>query len=63
MIHNLEIGFMVPPLGLNLLVAMTAFKQNMSDLTRAVVPYVVLMVIGLAIIVAFPQLTMLLVKH
>jgi hypothetical protein len=27
MILNLEIGFLTPPVGLNLIVAMTAFKQ------------------------------------
>ena len=63
MIHNLEIGFLLPPLGLNLLVAMTAFKQSMTELTRAALPFVFLMILGLVIIVAFPQLTMVFIKH
>ncbi len=38
MILNLEIGYLTPPVGLNLIVAMTAFKQldqQRADLGRA----------------------------
>lgn len=63
MIHNLEIGFLLPPLGINLLVAMTAFKQKMGDLTKAALPFVALMIIGLAIIIEFPSLTLYFVKR
>jgi C4-dicarboxylate transporter DctM subunit len=62
MIHNLEIGFLVPPLGMNLLVAMTAFKQRLGDLALAAVPWIVLMVIGLAIIIWQPGIAMYLVN-
>ncbi len=63
MIHNLEIGYLLPPMGMNLLIAMTAFKQKMSDLTVAAVPFLLLMVVGLAILVAFPWITLVLVRH
>jgi len=63
MIHNLEIGYLLPPMGINLLIAMTAFKQKMSDLTVAAVPFVLLMVAGLAILVAFPWITLVLIRH
>ncbi len=62
MIHNLEIGYLIPPLGINLLIAMTAFKQKMSDLSVAALPFLALMVLGLAILVAFPWITMVLVR-
>ena len=32
MILNLEIGYLTPPVGLNLIVAMSAFKQNFGVL-------------------------------
>lgn len=63
MIHNLEIGFLLPPLGINLLIAMTAFKRKMGELSLAAVPFLVLMVIGLALLVAFPWITLVLVQH
>jgi len=50
-------------MGINLLIAMTAFKQKMSDLTVAAVPFVLLMVAGLAILVAFPWITLVLIRH
>jgi len=63
MIHNLEIGYLLPPMGMNLLIAMTAFKQKMSELTVAAVPFLLLMVVGLAILVAFPWITLVLIRH
>ena len=62
MIHNLEIGYLIPPLGINLLIAMTAFKQKMSDLSLAALPFLALMVLGLVILVTFPWITMVLVR-
>jgi C4-dicarboxylate transporter DctM subunit len=43
MILNLEIGFLTPPVGLNLIVAMSAFKQPFGLLCQAALPFVVLM--------------------
>ena len=63
MIHNLEIGFLVPPLGMNLLVAMGAFKQKLGDLAIAALPWLLLMVVGLAIIVWQPGIAMYLVHR
>ena len=62
MIHNLEIGYLLPPLGINLLIAMTAFKQKMGVLSLAAVPFLVLMVIGLALLVIFPWITLVMVR-
>ena len=42
MILNLEIGILTPPLGLNLIVAMTAFKENFGVVCRAAIPFVLL---------------------
>ena len=41
MILNLEIGFLTPPVGLNLIVAMSAFKQPFGLLVRSALPYIV----------------------
>ena len=62
MIHNLEIGYLLPPLGINLLIAMTAFKQKLGELTIAAAPFLVLMVVGLALLVIFPWITLVMVR-
>lgn len=63
MIVNLEIGFLTPPVGLNLLVAMSTFKQKFGELIIAAMPFVVLMLGCLALIVWQPWISMTLVAH
>ena len=64
MILNLEIGFLTPPVGLNLIVAMSAFKQPFGLLIKAAVPYVFLMIGCLACVIWQPWIAMALVgKH
>lgn len=63
MIVNLEIGFLTPPVGLNLIVAMIAFKEPFGRIVRAVLPFLVIMLIGLALIVTFPQIALLPIQH
>ncbi len=58
MILNLEIGYLTPPVGLNLLVAMSAFKQNFGTLVRAAVPFIVLMLICLGLVIWQPWIGM-----
>ena len=62
MILNLEIGFLTPPVGLNLVVAMSAFKQPFGLLVNSAVPYIVLMLACLAVIVWQPWIAMYLVN-
>jgi C4-dicarboxylate transporter DctM subunit len=62
MILNLEIGYLTPPVGLNLIVAMTAFKQPFGLLARAAMPYIALMLGCLALVVLIPDIAMALVK-
>ena len=58
MILNLEIGFLTPPVGLNLIVAMSAFKQPFGLLCRAAVPFICIMLVGLALVVWQPWIAM-----
>ena len=57
MIVNLEIGFLTPPVGLNLLVAMSTFKQKFGELVLAAVPFIVLMLGCLALIAWQPWIS------
>ena len=54
MIINLEIGFLTPPMGLNLLVAMSAFKQKFFELVASAIPFILLLTVSLAIIIWQP---------
>jgi C4-dicarboxylate transporter, DctM subunit len=57
---NMEIGMVTPPVGLNLMVAKTITHQSFSDVTRSVLPFMVVMLIGLALITYVPPLSTLL---
>ncbi len=60
MVVNLEIGYLTPPLGLNLIVAMGVLQEQFWDICRAVLPFVALMLAGLMIIAFYPPLSTLL---
>ena len=61
MILNLEIGYLTPPVGLNLIVAMSAFKQPFGLLIKAAVPFILIMLVCLALVVWQPWIAMYLV--
>ena len=58
MILNLEIGYLTPPVGLNLIVAMSAFKQPFGRLCIAAIPFIVLMMFCLALVIWQPWIAM-----
>lgn len=58
MIVNLEIGYLTPPIGINLFVASGIFKEPITDVIKAVAPFLLVMLVGLAIITAFPQISL-----
>lgn len=58
MIVNLEIGLLTPPVGLNLIVAMSAFKEKFGLLVRAALPFIALMVLALALISWLPEISL-----
>lgn len=62
MIVNLEIGLLTPPVGINLLVAMGNFKQSFGAVVSAALPFIAIMIIGLAIISSWPQLSLFLIR-
>jgi len=58
MIVNLGIGYLTPPLGLNLIVAMAAFKEGFWTVTKAVLPFIGLMFAGLMLIAFVPEIAL-----
>lgn len=59
MIVTLSIGFITPPLGVNLFVGSGISGISMPALVRAVVPFFFIMLASLAVIAIVPQLTLL----
>lgn len=57
---NLEIGYMTPPLGLNLFLSHLRFKKSLFSVYRAVMPFFTLLIVVLLLITYFPQLSLLL---
>ncbi|RME25574.1 MAG: TRAP transporter large permease subunit [Deltaproteobacteria bacterium] len=49
-IVNLEIGYMTPPMGINLFVASTVFKRSVVDVIKAVLPFLLIMLFCLVVI-------------
>lgn len=55
---NLEIGYITPPVGLNLFVAIAAFKSSISEVCRSVFPFIGIILLGLVLITAVPALSL-----
>ncbi len=55
---NLEIGYLMPPMGLNLFIAGFRFNRPVPDLYKMVLPFIGLFVVALMIITYVPQITL-----
>lgn len=55
-----QIAYMTPPFGYNLFLmrAMAPPEITLSDIYRSIVPFVIVMIIGLAIVMRFPQIAL-----
>ncbi len=54
---NLEIGYLLPPAGLNLFIAAFRFRRPITELYRAVVPFILVMIVALLMVTYIPKLT------
>ena len=54
---NMELGFLCPPVGLNLLLSSYRFNKPMSEITRATFPMLLVLLVGVLLITYFPPLT------
>ena len=55
---NMEVGLCHPPVGLNLYVASGISKLGITELTKAVLPWLLTMVVFLVIVTYWPELTL-----
>jgi tripartite ATP-independent transporter DctM subunit len=56
---NLEIGYITPPVGINLFISSFRFNKPVLELYKVSIPYLILMLIALIIITYIPWLTLL----
>ena len=57
-IVNLELGYLTPPMGINLFVSSTVFERPVVDVIRSVIPFLLLMLFCLAVIAFVPWLSL-----
>ncbi len=55
MICNLAVGYVTPPLGVNLFVASHISNESIERITRALIPFIIAMLIAIIIIILVPQ--------
>jgi len=58
MLANLQIGYFTPPVGMDLFIASYRFNKPVLELTRACLPFFVLMALALAVITWWPGLSL-----
>jgi C4-dicarboxylate transporter DctM subunit len=59
---NLELGYLTPPIGMNLCLSAYRFKQPMTAVYRATLPVYIILLAGVLLITYVPELTTLPVK-
>ncbi|MFM7533482.1 MAG: TRAP transporter large permease [Rubrivivax sp.] len=62
MLVNIEIGYLTPPMGLNLIVAAVAFRATFAECCKAVLPFILILLGGLLVVTLWPGLSLALVR-
>lgn len=62
MVVNSAIGMLTPPVGINLLVAGNIAKLQNTEIERAVIPFLVIMIVDLLLITYIPEISLFLVN-
>ncbi|MDY3869523.1 MAG: TRAP transporter large permease [Pyramidobacter sp.] len=58
MVVNLAVGFITPPLGVNLFVTCGIAKMSLEDVVKAIVPWLIAMLAALGLLTAFPCISL-----
>jgi C4-dicarboxylate transporter, DctM subunit len=56
-IVNLEIGYLTPPVGLNLFVGSNLFDRSIGHVIKAVLPFIAAMLVGLGVVTYVPAIS------
>ncbi len=60
---NLEIGYSMPPVGLNLIISCIRFEKPVVQLYRACLPFIIMMILALLVITYMPWMSLVLIEH
>ena len=60
---NCELGFLTPPVGVNLFVASNIAKVSIEKLSKAVIPFIIALFVSVTIISYFPDIALWLPKY
>ena len=60
-LSNMTIGYLTPPIGMNLFVASVKFQEPIVRLFRVVIPFFILNILVLLVITYWPKLSLLLI--
>jgi tripartite ATP-independent transporter DctM subunit len=55
---NMQIGYFTPPIGMNLFIASYRFGRPITELYRATIPFILVLLVALALITWFPWLSL-----
>ena len=55
---NMQIGYFTPPIGMNLFIASYRFDRSITDLYRATIPFMFVLLLALAIITYVPAISL-----
>ena len=55
---NLEIGYLTPPVGINLFISSFRFNRPITEMYRVSLPFLILLIIALIIITYIPSLSL-----
>lgn len=61
-VANMQIGYITPPVGMNLFIASYRFRKPITELFRATVPFMLVLIVALLIITYVPALSLWLVR-
>ena len=61
-IVNLELGYLTPPMGVNLFVSSTVFNRNIIQVIKSTAPFLLMMLFCLAVIAWFEDLSLFLLR-
>ena len=61
-IANLELGYLTPPVGMNLFLSAYRFEEKMPVIYKSTLPYFVVLLIAVIVITYFPAMTLWLVN-
>jgi len=59
---NLELGYLTPPVGLNIFLASYRFEQPLEKIYSSIVPFFLIMLVAVVVITFVPEISLLFVK-